>query len=389
MNNHIMSSVAVIVSALAFTLPVNAQVAPRLSTDIMEEYGQQLFLEAKPVGLTMVVIDNSDPLFFNAGKTAPKNGVLPSKDALIRIASLTKLFTNEVMVKLHSQGIIDYHDPLQKYAPAGKSVPSKMGHPIRLLNLATHTAGLPRELPGGVDPRPVFIWPKKQARWQWLTRAKLESVPGAIANYSNLGYDLLADGLQNAAGQRWPLLLKQMIIKPNRMTDTTYTPTPRQCQRLMIPATHRSPCVSTLAAIGSGGLYSTPRDMARWLQQFVPVDVPGSLDSPRPKQTATSLLKMVYQRKQLLALKGMDVAGEAQAIGLGWISLDANGTTPAIIEKTGGGGGFITYVALVPAEKVAVFVALTRTSATKFRAMSDKVNALVAALIANHRKPTL
>nr|MBA2817114.1 D-alanyl-D-alanine-carboxypeptidase/endopeptidase AmpH [Candidatus Pantoea persica] len=30
-----------------------------------------------------------------------------------------------------------------------------------------------------------------------------------------------------------------------------------------------SPCHNTLAAIGSGGVYSTPEDMGRWMQQFL------------------------------------------------------------------------------------------------------------------------
>lgn len=384
-----MTSLSVIVSALAYPLHADGYVGPRLSADIMDEYGQQLFSEAQPVGMTMVVIDNSQPLFFNAGKTAPVNGIKPSKDSVIRIASLTKLFTNEVMVQLKIQGVLNYTDPLQKYAPVRKSLPSKMGHPIRLIDLTTHTSGLPRELPGGIDPRPVFIWPKKQARWHWLTRAKLKSVPGAMASYSNLGYDLLADSLQTASGQRWPQLLRQLVLRPNRMTATTYTPTSQQCQRLMIPAVNQSNCVSTLAAIGSGGLYSTPADMARWLQHLISLDsAKVSNNQARTDKLATKLLAMVYQRKQLLGLKGMDVAGKADAIGLGWITLAAQGNTPAIIQKTGGGGGFITYVALVPSQKVAVFVALTRTPATKFSAMSDKVNALVAALVANHQPIT-
>jgi serine-type D-Ala-D-Ala carboxypeptidase/endopeptidase len=384
LNKKIMTALAATVGTVIATLPVYAHVTSRLSADIMDEFGQQLFSAAQPVGMTMVVIDNGQPLFFNAGTTAPQNAIQPSKNSLIRIASLTKLFTNEVMVKLQMQGVLDYHDRLQKFAPVDKPLPSKMGHPIRLIDLATHTAGLPRELPGGIDPRPVFIWPKKQERWHWLTKAKLETVPGAIANYSNLGYDLLADGLQKAAGQRFPLLLKKLVLDPNHMSTTTYTPTSRECQRLMIPATHSSPCVSTLAAIGSGGLYSTPADMARWLQQFIPIYSAEMNKNPADTELAAKLLKMVYQRKQLLALDGMDVAGEADKIGLGWITLAAGENTPAIIEKTGGGGGFISYVALVPSEKVAVFVSLTRTSATRFSAMSDNVNALVAALIANH-----
>ena len=44
------------------------------------------------------------------------------------------------------------------------------------------------------------------------------------------------------------------------MKDTTYTPSPDQCRRLMVAERGASPCNNTLAAIGSGGVYSTPGD---------------------------------------------------------------------------------------------------------------------------------
>ncbi|VTR32494.1 D-alanyl-D-alanine-carboxypeptidase/endopeptidaseAmpH precursor [Serratia fonticola] len=34
---------------------------------------------------------------------------------------------------------------------------------------------------------------------------------------------------------------------------------------------------------------------------------------------------------------------------------------PGIIQKTGGGGGFITYMAMVPQQNIGVFVVVTRS----------------------------
>ncbi len=53
---------------------------------------------------------------------------------------------------------------------------------------------------------------------------------------------------------------------------------------------------------------------------------------------------------------------------------------PGIIQKTGGGGGFITYMAMNPQANVGVFVVVTRSALTRFSAMSDGVNDLVSAL---------
>ena len=53
---------------------------------------------------------------------------------------------------------------------------------------------------------------------------------------------------------------------------------------------------------------------------------------------------------------------------------------PGIIQKTGGGGGFITYMAMNPQANVGAFVVVTRSSLTRFNNMSDGINELVSEL---------
>ncbi len=47
-------------------------------------------------------------------------------------------------------------------------------------------------------------------------------------------------------------------------------------------------------------------------------------------------------------------------IGLGWIEINGNDGDARIVEKTGGGAGFQTYIALNPATHTGVFVAATQ-----------------------------
>ncbi|SPW32440.1 D-alanyl-D-alanine-carboxypeptidase/endopeptidaseAmpH precursor [Edwardsiella tarda] len=147
----------------------------------------------------------------------------------------------------------------------------------------------------------------------------------------------------------------------------------------MIPARSASPCLSSLAAIGSGGVYSTPDDMRRWMQQFLAGD-----QQPRSPYAAR-LLKMYYPRTKLNQVKGMDVPGKAAALGLGWVYMAPQDGHPGIIQKTGGAGGFITYMALIPEKNIGVFVVVTRSDLTRFKNMSDGVNDLVSALAAQKR----
>jgi D-alanyl-D-alanine-carboxypeptidase/D-alanyl-D-alanine-endopeptidase len=161
------------------------------------------------------------------------------------------------------------------------------------------------------------------------------------------------------------------------MKDTTFTPSPDQCRRLMVAEKGASPCNNTLAAIGSGGVYSTPGDMMRWMQQFL------SSDFYARSSQADRMQTLIYQRTQLHRVIGMDVPGKADALGMGWVYMAPKNGRPGIIQKTGGGGGFITYMAMIPQSNVGAFVVVTRSPHTRFVNMSDGINNLVAELSAN------
>ncbi|EPC7253451.1 D-alanyl-D-alanine-carboxypeptidase/endopeptidase AmpH [Cronobacter sakazakii] len=371
-------SCALLISA-AFSAAQAAQTSPDpvFASDIVDRYANHIFYGSGATGMAIVVIDGNQRVFRSFGETRPGNNVRPQLDSVIRIASLTKLMTSEMLVKMLDQGVVKLNDPLSRYAPPGARVPTYQGEPIRLVNLATHTSGLPREQPGGAAKRPVFVWPTREQRWQWLSTTSLKAAPGATASYSNLAFDLLADALANAAGKPYTQLFEEQITRPLGMKDTTFTPSPDQCKRLMIAEKGASPCNNTLAAIGSGGVYSTPDDMMRWMQQFL------ASDFHRRSPQADRMQTLIYQRTQLTRVVGMDVPGKADALGLGWVYMAPKDGRPGIIQKTGGGGGFITYMAMIPQSNIGAFVVVTRSPLTRFTNMSDGINDLVTELSGN------
>ncbi|MDC9594056.1 D-alanyl-D-alanine-carboxypeptidase/endopeptidase AmpH [Xenorhabdus sp. IM139775] len=352
----------------------------KMAAVLVDQYSQSIFNEGDPLGMAMVVIDNNQVIHRSFGETYPGSGVRPQQDSLIRIASITKLMTSEIMIKLAQKKRLKITDPLQKYTYDSVRIPRYgADQPIRLYHLASHTSGLPREQPGGKWGRPVFIWPTQSNRWNWLKTAGINATPGTIASYSNLAYDLLADTLSKATGKPYSRLLQEEITRPYRMKDTTLTPAPSQCARLMA-GVKSSPCVNTLAAAGSGGIYSTPADMQRWMQQFL------SSHNQLRKQTASREQGIYFKRADLTSIKGMDVAGQADGIGLGWVYMDAKDNIPGIYQKTGGGGSFNTYMAMIPEKNIGVFVVMTRKEQSQFSRVTSGVNELVAALARNHNQ---
>ncbi|MFS4685663.1 D-alanyl-D-alanine-carboxypeptidase/endopeptidase AmpH [Klebsiella quasipneumoniae subsp. similipneumoniae] len=348
-------------------------VDPVFASDVVDRYANHIYYGSGATGMALVVIDGNQRVFRSFGETRPGNNQHPQLDSVIRIASLSKLMTSEMLVKLLDQGVVKLNDPLSKYAPPGARVPDWQGKPITLVNLATHTSALPREQPGGAAHRPVFVWPTRQQRWNWLSTATLKTAPGSQAAYSNLAFDLLADALSTAAGKPYPQLFEEQITRPLGMKDTTFTPSPDQCQRLMIPE-RRQPVQQHPGGDRRRRSLLDAGDMMRWMQRFL------SSDFYTRSQQADRMQTLIYQRNQLTRVIGMDVPGRADALGLGWVYMKPKNGHPGIIQKTGGGGGFITYMAMNPQANVGAFVVVTRSPLTRFNNMSDGINDLVSEL---------
>jgi len=347
---------------LLFLSPVFAQTAPQAAApapkitlhDLKEAdaLGSQLYANSGVTGLVLVVVRGDQVFIRGYGETAPGSNVAPSKESVIRLCSLTKIFTTDVLAKLAADGTVHLDDPLQKFAPQGVHVPEKDA-PITLVDLATHTSGFDREI--GTAPRhtPHFTYPDYATRWQWLPTAQLKFTPGTQAWYSNIGYDLLSDALANAAHTSYPALLWSRTLKPLGMWETTFYPSDAQCAQLMRGPHNEGPCTTTENTDGSSGLYSTPEDMAKWLRYLAGPSTPAwaaQSDAAHAVYKLTSSLKQIF---------GLNHAGKPAGIGLGWMHLGANDDPSHIIEKTGGGAGFTTYIAIHPASHTALFVAAT------------------------------
>jgi D-alanyl-D-alanine-carboxypeptidase/D-alanyl-D-alanine-endopeptidase len=359
--------------ALAIVLaPAHGRAADPVLEQATDLYGAVMWMESGAPGMVLVAVRGDAGLVRGYGETERGNHHEPDGDTLLRLNSITKVFTTEVLASLAAEGKLSLTDSLQRFA-GDRTVPRFGNGPITLLELATHTAALPREMgsaPEGTNPR---AWPTKEVRWAWLPKYTLPWAPGTIASYSNIGFDFLADALEAATGQSYPDLLRARVTGPLGMKDTGFAPTPEQCARLMTgtglggPAT----CVDTRATDGSGGLYSTGNDMLRWLRHNL-ADTDGAL----------LLSHAVYWPRQALsAAIGFDEGAAPMAgIGLGWVVTAADDVHPMVLTKSGGGAGFMSYIAFAPGRHVGVFVGVNRVDFGMFKGLAEGANGLIAQL---------
>jgi D-alanyl-D-alanine-carboxypeptidase/D-alanyl-D-alanine-endopeptidase len=359
-----------------FVLPLVSALAqlPASLPDVQSigDLGTDLFLQSGSTGMVLVVVRDDHVFFRGYGQTAPNSHQFPTQDSLLRLCSLTKIFTTDVLTKLVADKTVQLDDPLQRYAPAGTVVPKRV-RPITLADMATHTSGLPRELGNAPPDTPHFTFPDYRTRWRWLQNQRLRSTPGTAALYWNVAFDFLGDALQSAAHKQFAALLAERTLNPLHMQHTTFFPNPEQCGHLLVSAHDDGPCIATEATAGSSGLYSTAADMAIWLKYLLRTGRPGI-----PAQNASAQAVYILP-SNLVRQKGLDHAGEPTGVGMGWIHILPIDSPSHIVEKTGGGAGFETYIAINHSRRTAIFLAATDGSVDTHLNLFNAANKLLLA----------
>jgi CubicO group peptidase (beta-lactamase class C family) len=221
-------------------------------------------------------------------------------------------------------------------------MPERSGKPITLLDLATHTSGLPT-VPNlkPKDPGNPYADSSVDDLYQFLSGYELPRDPGSEYEYSNLGAGLLGHVLAYRAGTDYESLIRSRITEPLGMPDTSITLSSSMKQRM---ATGHSPDLAPVSnwdlsvLPGAGGLRSSANDMLTFLAAFL-----GYKESP----LAPAMKAMLEVRRPMGNTKF--------EIGLAWAVFVGNAW------HSGGTGGFRSFVAYSPKERTGGVV-LSNTS---------------------------
>jgi len=149
-------------------------------------------------------------------------------------------------------------------------MPARNGKVITLLQLATHTSGLPR-MPDNLDPKSADNLPADYTADQlyaFLSSCKLTRDPGAKFEYSNLGSGLLGQVIALKAGTDYESLVVDRICRPLKMDSTRIALTPELKSRFATGHNQLGYAVSGLdfqALMGAGALRSTVNDLLKYV----------------------------------------------------------------------------------------------------------------------------
>ena len=144
-----------LLAGAALPWPLRARAGQAELDEAVGFTGQVLFLALKASALVIGAVRNGETSIQGFGRRANAGDAAPGGDTLFRIGSITKAFTGQLLASLAADGVVGLADPLTKYVPEFIAPLSEGGRPIRLVDLATHSAGLPREVPH-VPARPTI-----------------------------------------------------------------------------------------------------------------------------------------------------------------------------------------------------------------------------------------
>ena len=264
-------------------------------------------------------------------------------DTIFEIGSVGKVFTALVLADAIQRREVALADPAAKYLPADTHIPERNGHQITLVELATHTSGLPF-MP---DTTPIVNMGSAhygtRDLYNFLARYQLTRDPGTDWEYSNIDYWLLAQALATRADTDYDALLQRRIFSPLGLKSTTVKVSDKLRMRLatghdaaLKPAIpfYGLSIYSTLGA-SAGGIYSTANDLLSFLSDVMGYE--GSALAP-------AMAAMLETRQP------MD--GSEQA--LGWIVVGKGDRQ--FIFHDGGTWGYASAAAWDPKSRMGVVV---------------------------------
>ncbi|MPZ21694.1 MAG: serine hydrolase [Luteitalea sp.] len=265
------------------------------------------------VGITVGIHNLQTSRFISFGTFNGPGTSAVSEETIFEIGSITKTFTATVLADMVSRGEVALDDAVARYLPPQVRLPSRNGKQITLLDLATHTSGLPA-FPANMEPADSgnpFADYTQQQLYAFLSSHELARDPGEQYQYSNLGMALLGHVLARRTGMTYEALVLERVLRPLDMNDTWIALTP--ALRLRFAPGHDASLTlqkswDMPALAGSGAFRSTARDMMKFLSAY-----------SRPAGTS-------LERVAPLALEPRRPAEDASvSVGLGWHIVERNG----------------------------------------------------------------
>ena len=335
-----------------------------------------------------VVVDGRLAYFKGFGVRDVASGAPVDEETVFRIASMTKSFVSASVLRLRDEGKLSLDDPAEKYLPELKALryPTRDSPRLTVRHLLSHSAGLPED-----NATADLRMPMADAEFDALLSHGLSfsTAPGTRYEYANLGFALAGRLVTRVSGERLQDYVSRHLLAPLGMSATGWdgaaVPEAHRAHgygrkgsnmpsaglaRYQDDAPHEEPMLADGAWAPIGGLWTSPRDYARWvafqLSATPPRDDPDDGPVRRASLRESQSVQRAYDFDAALDPQGQ-LRVSAGGYGLGWGIGDNCSFETHVVTHGGGLPGYGSVVMLAPETGVGAFAMtnLTYTGASK------------------------
>jgi len=270
------------------------------------------------------------------GKAGSSGPAVDPRHTVFSVGSLTKIVAATVLAELVGEGRCALDVPVEEYLPAGTVIPRFKERRITLLDLATHSSGLPAKAPFMATLAGASGGPADGAArlLEFLAGYTLIRAPGSGYEYSNVGFGLLGLAMSRITGKDFETMVQIRIAGPLGLNATRVVTDPALRSRVAEGFTADGdpvPFRDHAYAGASGSLRSTVPDLLAFLSLH--------LELGHPPDTLAAAARLTQEPRF--------ETGPGVSRGLGWVVEHK----PRIIWHTGAIAGCRSFFGFVPSAR--------------------------------------
>ncbi len=325
-------------------------------------------------GLAVGIVENGEIVYAQGfGVQSLETCVPITTNSIFCVASIAKCFVACAIMQLVEQGKLQLDTPLVHYLPDCHLDDERFTQ-ITLRQMLSHTSGMPDmdELEyNELLAHPEYDDTALDRYVHSLAGRKMIAAPGERFAYSNIAYNILGYLIARTSGKTFENHMKEYILRPAGMTESTFYFPEVDRDRLAVPHLlipnmsvhpiypyHRADAPASF-------LHATLMDMCRW--------------------AITCLQDVEFKRQAILSPASYDLMWSPVAewgypplyehTGLGWTLGHYDGTKT--VSHGGMGMGWAHFLVLLPEKKCATVILCNAESSARSRIVRAALNIIL------------
>ena len=364
---------AIRIAATLFAAACAAAMAGRAAAATQDEIHDTVTRNVAPLmkqfaipGMAIGIVADGKPYVFDYGVMSTQTGQPVTGDTLFEIGSVSKTLTATLASDAQEGGALSLSDPAGKYLPALQGKP--FGG-VTLLELGTHTpGGMPLQVPDSIRDDAGLM--------RYLDAWRPAYAPGTRRTYSNVAIGMFGVLTAKAMNRDFAGLMEQRLFPALGMTHTYINvPAARQADYAQGYTQDGKPIRMTGGMLWQPayGVRTTAADLLRFVQANMGLVATAPRLQRALERTHTGYFRagpftqdLIWEQYPYPVALPTLLAGNAPPM--------LHDATPATelkpplaprpdtwINKTGSTNGFSTYVAFVPAKRLAIVMLANRS----------------------------